>query len=171
MAVSYLRMIAVKRIPMLLLLLAPYVFLGSCLLQTTEDTGGGLLVVLALFGVVLLGNMVYAFLLPRLGYDGRRILFWNLLLKLCNIPVYLFVFAVALVTNVLIIPMLPFLFLFDYALLLASTMYGISGLLCCCREDKASRKTLVIHSVAQCLFCVDVFSAVYCYIKTRNRGG
>ena len=90
---------------------------------------------------------------------------------ICNIPVYLFVFAVALVTNVLIIPMLPFLFLFDYALLLASTMYGISGLLCCCREDKASRKTLVIHSVAQCLFCVDVFSAVYCYIKTRNRGG
>ncbi len=115
--------------------------------------------------------MVYAFLLPRLGFDGRRILFWNLLLKLCNIPVYLFVFAVALVTNVLIIPMLPFLFLFDYALLLASTMYGISGLLCCCREGKVSRKTLVIHSVAQCFFCVDVFSAVYCYIKTRNRGG
>ena len=143
---------------MLLLLIAPYGFLGSCLLQTTEDTGGSLL-------------PVYAFLLPRLGFDGRRILFWNLLLKLCNIPVYLFVFAVALVTNVLIIPMLPFLFLFDYALLLASTMYGISGLLCCCREGKVSRKTLVIHSVAQCFFCVDVFSAVYCYIKTRNRGG
>ena len=100
---------------MQLLLIAPYVFLGSCLLQTTEDTGGSLLVVLALFGAVLLCNMVYAFLLPRLGFDGRRILFWNLLLKLCNIPVYLFVFAVALVTNVLIIPMLPFLFLFDYA--------------------------------------------------------
>ena len=161
-------MIAVKRIPMLLLLIAPYGFLGSCLLQTTEDTGGSLLPVLALFGVVLLCNMVYAFLLPRLGFDGRRILFWNLLLKLCNIPVYLFVFAVALVTNVLIIPML---FLFDYALLLASTMYGISGLLCCCREGKVSRKTLAIHCVAQCLFCVDVFSAVYCYIKTRNRGG
>ena len=107
---------------MLLLLIAPYGFLGSCLLQTTEDTGGSLLPVFALFGVVLLCNMVYAFLLPRLGFDGRRILFWNLLLKLCNIPVYLFVFAVALVTNVLIIPMLPFLFLFDYALLLASTM-------------------------------------------------
>ena len=64
-------MIAVKRIPMLLLLIAPYGFLGSCLLQTTEDTGGSLLPVFALFGVVLLCNMVYAFLLPRLGFDGR----------------------------------------------------------------------------------------------------
>ena len=69
---------------MLLLLIAPYGFLGSCLLQTTEDTGGSLLPVFALFGVVLLCNMVYAFLLPRLGFDGRRILFWNLLLKLCK---------------------------------------------------------------------------------------
>ena len=46
---------------MLLLLIAPYGFLGSCLLQTMEDTGGSLLPVFALFGVVLLGNMVYAF--------------------------------------------------------------------------------------------------------------
>lgn len=159
----------VKRIPMILLLVVPYGFLGSCLAQTTEDTGSSLLIGLGLLGIVLLCNLIYAFVLPRLGFAGRQILFWNLLLKLCNIPVYLFVFAVVLVTNVLIIPMLPFLFLFDYTLLLASTMYGISGLLCCYQEGTVSRKMLVTHIVAQCFFCVDVFSAIYCYIKIRKK--
>lgn len=148
-----------KKIPMLLLLTTPYILIVSIIADSVSS------IVLFLFATVLVLNMVYAFILPRLGFDGKQILFWNMLLKLCNIPVFLLVFLIVLLTHVLILPLLPFLLLFDYFLLLSTTMYGISGLRSCYKSGNISLTTLIVHTIAQFLFCVDVFSAVYCYIK------
>ena len=153
---------------MILLLIAPYVLIGSYLLEWPITTDSISDIGFVLFVTVLLLNMIYAFMLPRLGFEGKQILFWNMLLKLCNIPVFLLVFLIVLLTHVLILPLIPILFLFDYFLLLPSTMYGISGMLSCYKSRKLSLTTLIVNSVAQFIFCVDVFSAVYCYIKVRK---
>lgn len=155
-----------KRIPMILLLAAPYVLL-FVILFTTDSAA---FFTLILFSVILLFNMVYAFLLPRLGFRGEQILFWNMLLKLCNIPIYVFIFAAALFMNIFIIPALPFLILFDYFLLLPSTMYGISGMRQCCKSGTLSAVKFVINSIVQFFFCLDVFSGIYCYITVRRAG-
>lgn len=80
-----------KKLPMLLQLIVPYVIL-ICGFAAMDVTVG----VVYFYGVILIFNMVYAFLLPKLDVDGRRILFWNLLLKLGNIPVVLCIILFAL---------------------------------------------------------------------------
>lgn len=155
-----------KKIPIILLLIAPYIFIGACFAEGLGPAAGVIGLVLWLF--VLLPNMVYAFILPKLKFRGEQLLFWNMLLKLCNIPIYLMVFLVVLLLHVLILPLIPILVLFDYLLLLPSTMYGISGIVRCCKEGRLSSKAAVVNIVLQFMFCFDVFSAVYCYIRARR---
>ena len=73
-----------------------------------------------------------------------------------------------LLLHVFIIPLLPFLILFDYLLLLSSSAYGISGLLKCYRAKEITMKTLIVNIAAQLIFCADVFSSIYCYRKVRK---
>ena len=79
---------------MILLLIAPYAIVFLC-----DQTGLDFSIGLWIYGALLAFNMVYAFLLPRLGFNGRQILFWNLLLKLWNIPLVLMILLVTLVTS------------------------------------------------------------------------
>ena len=64
--------------------------------------------------------------------------------------------------------MAPFLVLFDYSLLLPSSMYGVSGILACSAKGKLSRKEMTVLLIMQLMFCLDVVSAVYCYFKVRK---
>ena len=153
-----------KRVPMVLMLIAPYFLLGMYMAGNTEC----LPVALLAFGIVMVCGAVYAFFLPRMGFSGRQILFWSMLLKICNIPVFLLVFAVGLLLFVVIIPLIPLLVLFDCFLLLATSMYAITGIIQCGREKGLSKKEVVINIVLQFFFCLDVFSAVYCYIRSRR---
>lgn len=155
-----------KKVPIILLLITPYIFVWICF-----SMGPGTMVPLiwlVLWLLVLLPNMVYAFVLPKLKYGEEQLLFWNMLLKLCNIPIFLMVFFTALLLHVLILPLMPVLILFDYSLLLPSTMYGVSGIVCCCKNGKLTMKEAIVHIVLQFMFCFDVFSAVYCYIRMRK---
>jgi len=158
----------VKKLPMILMIVAPYIF-GFIVMDSVEkgiftQLGIGII----LYTLVLVLNLVYAFLLPRLGFDARQMLFWNMLLKLCHIPIYLCVIFIVMVTHVFIIPLMPFLFLFDYSMLIASSAYGIRGLLKEYKSKNVTLKYLVVHAIAHLMFCTDVFSSIYCYMKVRK---
>ena len=72
-----------KKIPMLLLLAAPYIFIAVC---AAKELGGvAFLTWILLCVLIYLPNMIYAFILPGFGYDGKQLLFWSLLLKAVNI--------------------------------------------------------------------------------------
>lgn len=111
---------------------------------------------------------MYAIFLPGLGFDGRQILFWCMMIKVCCIPFFRLVFLVAAGLFIMIIPLLPFLLIFDYRLLPAGSAYGVRGLLSCRKEGRLSDRTAAANIVLQFLFCADVFSAVYCYIKAAK---
>ncbi len=155
-----------KNIPMVLLLITPYVLLGIVWKQGLTD------VVPAAWGLacllIFLPNMAYAFLLLRMGYSEKQLLFWNMLLKLCNIPIYGLVFLMGVLMGVFAIPILIFLVLFDYSLLLPSTMFGLSGLLKAYEVRRISVATLVVHIIMQFMFCLDVCSSVYLYLSLRK---
>lgn len=154
-----------KNIPMILLLFTPYVimFTGSWLGNTPYLCG------FIPFAVILLFNMVYAFFLPRLGYTGKEILFWNMLLKICNIPAFLglcFIGFVMLMFRVEYGGL--FTCLLAYVLLLSSTMFGVSGLICCYKEGVIPRKTFIVQIFLHFIFFTDVVSAIYCHEKVPN---
>lgn len=162
---------------MIILLLAPYVFLLICIGICVAEhgfTADALEMIgwtfLGMFLLILFPNMVYAFILKRCGFEYHKLFFWSMLIKLCNIPIYVLVFAVGVfaVSVILGIMLIPFLVIFDYLLLLPSTMYGISGLRSLSKTGKTSKAEIVINGICQFLFVFDVISAVYLYIRFRK---
>ena len=153
-----------KKIPMILMLIAPYFLFAMYVVGNLDLLSLGLLV----FGIIMLFGAVYAFFLPRMGFSGKQILFWSMLLKICNIPIFLSIFAVGLFLFVMIIPLIPLLVLFDLFLLLSTSMYGINGIIQCRKERCLSKKEAIVNIVLHFMFCVDVFSSMYCYIRSRK---
>lgn len=157
-----------KKLPMILLLTAPYVLLLGFFGSISADSDGPALAGLAYFLLCLLCGMVHAFAMPRLGFTARQILLWNMVLKLSFIPFYAIVFLIVLVTNVMLIPALPFVLFVEYLLLLSSGMYGISGLKCAYQRGSVSKGFLVVNIAAHLCFCLDVVSAVFCCRKLKK---
>ena len=138
-----------KKLPMIILLLAPYVFLLICIgicMAEKGFTADAIEMIgwtfLGMFLLILFPNMIYAFILKRFGYGHRKLFFWNMLI--------------------------PFLVIFDYLLLLPSTMYGVSGLRSLSKTGKASKAGIMINGICQFLFVFDVISAAYLYIRFRK---
>ena len=138
-----------KKVPMIILLLAPYVFLlictGICMAEKGFTADAIEMIgwtFLGMFLLILFPNMIYAFILKRFGYGHRKLFFWNMLI--------------------------PFLVIFDYLLLLPSTMYGVSGLRSLSKTGKASKAGIMINGICQFLFVFDVISAAYLYIRFRK---
>ena len=138
-----------KKVPMIILLFAPYVFLLICIgicMAEKGFTADAIEMIgwtfLGMFLLILFPNMIYAFILKRFGYGHRKLFFWNMLI--------------------------PFLVIFDYLLLLPSTMYGVSGLRSLSKIGKASKAGIMINGICQFLFVFDVISAAYLYIRFRK---
>ena len=162
-----------KKIPMILLLIAPYAILIICDQAYLDLTIG-----VYIYGILLLFNLVYAFLMPRLGFNGKQILFWNLLLKLCNIPLVLLILLVVLLMTLIggeamrddSASMVKIAFLACYLLQLSSAMFGFSGFLWCRRYGTLTKSKLVVSTVAQLIPCIDVIGSILCYIMFRKEG-
>ena len=158
-----------EKLPLALLLAAPYALLAGSIVLLSH---GKPWMALALWGLIVLlvfaPGMIRAFLLPRRGWTARRLLFWNMVLKLCNIPFYIGVFFVGLMMSVFVIPLLLPLILIDYSVLLPSTMFGLSGLLQARREGRIDTTALLIFGIMQFFFCLDVVSAICMYADARK---
>ena len=162
-----------KKVPMILLLIAPYAILFLC-----DQTGLDFSIGLWIYGALLAFNMAYAFLLPRLGFSGKQILFWNLLLKLCNIPLILLIFVVTLVMMMVggegirdeAASMALIALLSCCLIQLSSVVFGISGFRLCRKYGTLSKAGVIASSIAQLIPCVDVIGSFLCYIMFRREG-
>lgn len=162
-----------KKLPMILLLIVPYVTLIICYQANLDITIG-----LCVYGALLLFNMVYAFLLPRLGFKVKQILFWNLLLKLWNIPLVLMILLVTLVTSLAggegirdeVASLVLIALLSCYLIQVPSAMFGISGFRWCRKYGTLSKAGMIASSIAQFIPCVDVIGSILCYIMFRKEG-
>ena len=162
-----------KKLPMILLLIVPYATLIICYQANLDITIG-----LCVYGALLLFNMVYAFLLPGLGVKVRQLLFWNLLLKLWNIPLVLMILLVTLVTSLVggegirdeAASMVLIALLLCYLIQVSSAMFGISGFRWCRKYGTLSKAGMIASSIAQFIPCVDVIGSILCYIMFRKEG-
>ena len=158
-----------KRIPMILLLVAPGATLAICYLADLDLTPG-----LFVCGAILIFNMVYAFLLPRLGFKVKQISFWNLLLKLSQVPlislILLLTLVMAMVGGEGIGAVVIAALLACWLLMLSSSVYGISGFLWCHKYGTLSKAGMIASMIAQLIPCVDVIGSILCYIIFRKEG-
>ena len=162
-----------KKVPMILLLIAPYAIIFLC-----DQTGLDFSIGFWIYGALLAFNMVYAFLLPKLGFSGKQILFWNLLLKLCHIPLILLIFVVTLVMMMVggegirgeVASMVLIAWLSCCLIQLSSVVFGISGFRWCRKYGTLSKAGVIASSIAQFIPCVDVIGSILCYIMFRKEG-
>ena len=162
-----------KKVPMIALLIVPYATLIICYQASLDITVG-----LCVYGALLLFNMVYAFLLPRLGFKVKQILFWNLLLKLCNIPLILLILVFTLVMMMVggegirdeVSSMVLVAWLSCCLIQLSSVVFGISGFRWCRKYGTLSKAGVIASSIVQFIPCVDVIGSILCYIMFRKEG-
>ena len=158
-----------RKLPMILLLPAPGATIAICYLFDLDLMPG-----LVIFGAILAINMVYAFWMPKLGFNGKQILFWNLLLKLCQLPLILlilmFVLVMAMVGGEGIGSVVIVALLACWLIQLSSAMFGISGFRWCYQYGTLSKAGMIASSVAQLIPCVDVIGSILCYIMFRKEG-
>lgn len=163
---------------MIALLVIPYVFIfAAIVICIMEDgfTANALAYIgyeyLLMLLVVMIPNMVYAFALKQKGYNQHDLFFWNMILKLSHIPIYILIFTLGVFMGMMIlgIMLIPFLFVFDYSLLLSSSMYGISGLSYVSKRDLFSKKQVIICGICQLIFVLDVLSSIYLFCKFRRK--
>ena len=160
-----------KKVPMILLLIAPYAIVFLC-----DQTGLDFLIGFWIYGALLVFNMVYAILLTRLGFRVKQILFWNLLLKLWNIPLVLMILLVTLVTSLAggegirdeAFSMVWIALLLCYLIQISSAMFGISGFRWYRKYGTLSKAGMIASSIAQFIPCIDVIGSILCYIMFRK---
>ena len=154
-------------------MVVPYAVLIVCYQMNLDMTIG-----VGLYGVLLLFNLVYAFLLPRLGFNGKQILHWNLVIKLCNIPL-VNLFRVFTLVMVLVggkrlqdksVSMMLVALLVLFVVRLSSAVFGISGFHWFHKCGFLSKVGLVASSIVQFIPCIDVIGSILCYIMFRKEG-
>ena len=162
-----------KRILPVMLLISPYIFVFIAKIDYSELPIQLPELFFILVFVVLIPNMVYAFVLDKHEENSNVLLFWDMVLKLCNIPIYIMAFTLGFeifFTPLGIIMALLYAVL-TYVLLLATSMYGVSGLLKARREKKITKATAIVNIILHFLFCADVISAVtmFCLVKAKEK--
>lgn len=168
-----------KRILTILLLVSPYLYALIVVLFfrysdnfSAEMLQNLLLIFCGFIVAIFISNMIYAFILAKHGESSAVLLFWDMLLKLCNIPFYFVVFSFGFLMSLVpkgIVITFP-LAIIDYLLLLPSSMYGVSGLLQARRERKITTLTAVVNIILHFFFCVDVISAIVMFCIVRVKG-
>ena len=158
----------------MLLLISPYVYV-LYFYFSAQSSGVLTRLLLVYFGFVVtvfIPNIIYAFILAKHKEKSTVMLFWDMLLKLCNIPIYLLIYFFG--TLVALFPLgfalVFFLMIFDYLLLLPSSMYGVSGLIQARREGKITTVTAVVNCILHFFFCMDVISAIVMFCVVNSKG-
>lgn len=108
----------------------------------------------------------------------RRLAFWDMLLKLCLIPFFLFVFVAGFVMSLAlaVVPGLIFgapvvvgiLVVVDYGLLLFTSSYGFAAVARARSRGLITGTAAAVLSVLHALFITDVVAAIVLYAMVRR---
>lgn len=161
-----------KRIIPILMIMYPYLWLLLVVFMPRSD-GNGEIYRIFYWSIVIvfIANIIYPFIMIKNRERSSVILFWDILPKLLNIPIYIMFFFIATVFMILPLGFMIALTIavFDYIILIPSSMYGVIGLIQAKREGKISKTSMIINIIFHFCFCLDVISAVVMYIKLRKK--
>lgn len=153
------------------MLIAPYLSLAILAITPTDTMKNVITICFGFLIAIYLSNMIYAFILIKLKFESKAILFWAMILKLCNIPLFAIIFLQGLAALLVPVGFLVTIFsiYYSFLLILPTSMYGISGLIQANREGKINNSIAVITILFQFILCLDVISTVVMYIIVKGK--
>ena len=99
---------------------------------------------------------------------------FSMTMKLCLIPFYIVNFAcwsfslMIFHISLVIWPLIPFIIIYTYFTMFGTSIHVIAMLFTLRRNNVITTKQLVIHSIMQCIFVLDVFDSIYLSKKQRS---
>ncbi len=169
--------IGMKVLPVVLLIW-PYLFIAVLMAGSANEALYSKLIwgYIAMTVVVYVMNIVNACL-----YKGNNacyeLAFFNMIIKLLQIPFYLVVFlsgaamflAMVVPALIFISPVIIFiLFVIDLLLLITTSMYGVNALVRAGKQGIMSKKSALVHGILHFFFVADVISSVWVFVKVRK---
>ena len=104
--------------------------------------------------------------LSRKHWTARELALANMLIKLIHIPSYMFWFIFGIAMILFMGPV--WAFLMDAMTIALSGLAGLAAVLRCRAEGRLTTGAAVVSGILQFVFCADVFSAIWVYIKSRK---
>lgn len=103
--------------------------------------------------------------------DGRELLRLSMVIKLLQIPAYLFMFfaGLALFITIFTIPISFALFIFCCMTIFLTGLIGLGGIIRSFKENNLSITESVVYGFLQFIFCIDVISSIILYKKVKKR--
>ena len=152
----------------LILILFPYFLISPIVLYHFDSTlllnlfGDKFMVtVLGVFVVVFGSSLLYPLFTKA---DPRELAFWNMIVKLCHIPFYIFIFILGIGVMIAI----PLLFIIDAIILILSSAYGISALVRAAHREQIGTGFLAVNLTGHLFFVADVICSVIVWRKLRK---
>ena len=135
--------------------------------------GNGLWLLFVIFVTIVISficTLVYMPFCLAKGWGARQTAFFNMLIKLVQIPAYLaiFVLGVLFFLTIFTYAFSVFFVLFDCITIFLTGLVGLTANLRLYKERKCSGSFAALNSVCQFVFCIDVISAVIVYICSRK---
>lgn len=184
----------IRAIPAVLLLALPYllmVWLGVAgMLSETELPGDGTYtldasmvdiydkafrMVPVIYIVIVLINVIWLIYQTASGMSAQKLLFWNMLIKLCYIPVFFFAFlamlagfATFLVGGIAMVIAMALIMLVFF---IPPCFYGVCGCIRAAKEGTLNKALAVVFAILHCIGCIDVIIAIvaYCMVRSSNK--
>ena len=130
------------------------------------------LLLIGLFWLLgLAGAAVVFWQAVRGKWEGRKLALANMIIKLLHIGHYMtmFLFAASGALILFLFPMLAAIALVvDVMTIALSGTVGLAGAVRCRMEGRLTTGAAIVNGILQFVFCADVFSAVWVYIKSRK---
>lgn len=158
--------------PYILLFALYSIFIDQSIVEYFFDNNGLLLLFMIFVTIVIsfICTLVYMPLCLSKGWSARQTAFFNMLIKLVQIPAYLaiFVLGVLFFITIFTYAFSVFFVLFDCITIFLTGLVGLTANLRLYKEHKCSGSFAALNSVCQFIFCIDVISAVVVYVYSRK---
>lgn len=184
----------IQAMPAVLLLILPYLLMAllgvAGYLSEAELPGDGAYImddsmidiygmafkaVPIIYAVIVLVSVVWLICQTASGMSAQKLLFWNMLIKLCYIPVFFFAFlamlagfATFLVGGIAMVIMMALIML---AFFIPPCLYGVCGCIRAAKEGTLNKALAVGFAILHCIGCIDVIIAIvaYCMVRSSNK--
>lgn len=169
-----------KLIPFIIIGTAPYLLFGffamlfgggfNALGVQTEGFYAIVLCLILFFFVGIAISLITAILALTKKWDSESLIFANMLVKLIQIPAYVLIFALGIVSMLTIFTFAFVIvyFLFDCMSVFMTGMIGMAGAVRANKEGKLTKASIVWFSIFSYIFCVDVIIAVIMFKKSKK---
>lgn len=166
----------------ILILFFPYLIALSILCIFTEIGGKIIERVFQNNGLILLAILIVIYIIALICSivnffkniisvkNAQEILYTNMIIKLVQIPAYVFIFFVGLMGLFTIFTMAIsiVLLVLDSLTIFLTGLIGLSGIIKGCSEHKISKKESIFHGMFQFIFCLDIISCIWLYKRVEK---